>query len=130
MSLHRNGITKKSLHHLRSFFTGSIKVEATNVFVKTQRTTAALKQYPLIAHRVGNNVKNLSSRYERSWEGEEKEARRKKRKLQKQRLGVSLCTDSYSSYCDTRAFFLTPVRSKSREKAANKVDFRSICKIL
>ena len=59
MSLHRNGITKKSLHHLRSFFTGSIKVEATNVFVKTQRTTAALKQYPLIAHRVGNNVKNL-----------------------------------------------------------------------
>jgi len=70
------------------------------------------------------------TRYERSWEGEEKEARRKKRKLQKQRLGVSLCTDSYSSYCDTRAFFLTPVRSKSREKAANKVDFRSICKIL
>ena len=59
MSLHMNGITNKSLHHLRSFFTGSIKVEATNVFVKTQRTTAALKQYPLIAHRVGNNVKNL-----------------------------------------------------------------------
>ena len=73
----------------------------------------------------------LIFRYERSWEGDEKDARRKKRKLQKQRLGVSLCTDSYSSYCDTRAFFLTPVRSKSsREKAANKVDFRSICKIL
>jgi len=71
------------------------------------------------------------TRYERSWEGDEKEARRKKRKLQKkQRLGVSLCTDSYSSYCDTRAFFLTPVRSKSSSKAANKVDFRSICKIL
>ena len=43
---------------------------------------------------------------------------------------VSLCSDSYSSYCDTRAFFLTPVRSKNRDKAANKVDFRSVCKIL
>jgi len=70
------------------------------------------------------------TRYERSWEVDEKEARRKKRKLQKQRLGVSLCSDSYSSYCDTRAFFLTPVRSKNRDKAANKVDFRSVCKIL
>ena len=72
----------------------------------------------------------LCCRYERSWEVDEKEARRKKRKLQKQRLGVSLCSDSYSSYCDTRAFFLTPVRSKNRDKVANKVDFRSLCKIL
>ena len=69
------------------------------------------------------------SRYERNWEAEEKE-KRKKRKLKAKAAAVSLCTDSYSSYCDTRAFFLTPVRSKSREKAANKVDFRSICKIL
>ena len=62
----------------------------------------------------------LCYRYERNWEGEEKEARRKKRKLH-------FCSDStFSTYCDTRAFFLTPVRSKTK----NKVDFRSVCKIL
>ena len=54
-------------------------------------------------------------------------ARRKKRKLHKQRLGMTFCSDStFSTYCDTRAFFLTPVRSKTK----NKVDFRSVCKIL
>ena len=69
----------------------------------------------------------LCYRYERNWEGEEKEARRKKRKLHKQRLGMTFCSDStFSTYCDTRAFFLTPVRSKTK----NKVDFRSVCKIL
>ena len=76
-------------------------------------------------------VTTFTSRYERNWEAEEKE-KRKKRKLKAKAAAVSLCTDSYSSYCDTRAFFLTPVRSKSssRDNKVNKVDFRSICKIL
>merc|ERR1712012_1377570 len=39
---------------------------------------------------------------------------------------LSLCGDSYTNYCDTRAFFLTPVKNKTK----NKVDIRSVCKIL
>ena len=73
-------------------------------------------------------TKIFTCRYEKNWEAEEKE-KRKKRKLKAKAAAVSLCTDSYSSYCDTRAFFLTPV-SRSKNKAANKVDFRSVCKIL
>ena len=74
-------------------------------------------------------TQTFPSRYEKNWQAEEKE-KRKKRKLKAKAAAVSLCNDSYSSYCDTRAFFLTPVRSKNRDKAANKVDFRSLCKIL
>ena len=64
-------------------------------------------------------------RYERNWEAEEKE-KKKKRKLKAKAAAVSLCGDSYTNYCDTRAFFLTPVKSKTK----NKVDIRSVCKIL
>ena len=69
--------------------------------------------------------KDLFFRYERNWEAEEKE-KKKKRKLKAKAAAVSLCGDSYTNYCDTRAFFLTPVKSKTK----NKVDIRSVCKIL
>ena len=71
------------------------------------------------------STKDLFFRYERNWEAEEKE-KKKKRKLKAKAAAVSLCGDSYTNYCDTRAFFLTPVKSKTK----NKVDIRSVCKIL
>ena len=78
-----------------------------------------------MAHVVQLLTKDPFFRYERNWEAEEKE-KKKKRKLKAKAAAVSLCGDSYTNYCDTRAFFLTPVRSKTK----NKVDFRSVCKIL
>ena len=78
-----------------------------------------------MAHVSSINFKRSFFRYERNWEAEEKE-KKKKRKLKAKAAAVSLCGDSYTTYCDTRAFFLTPVKNKTK----NKVDFRSVCKIL
>lgn len=76
--------------------------------------------------RAGISQADFLTRYERNWQLEEKE-KRKSRKLKARVKAVSLCSDSYSSYCDTRAFFLTPVRKKS---PPHKGDIKSVCKIL
>jgi len=76
----------------------------------------------------GCSQADFLTRYERNWEAEEKE-KRKKRRLRgigANKSIVSLCSDSYSSYCDTRAFCLTPQRKKSHKAQ----ELRSLCKIL
>ena len=62
--------------------------------------------------------------YDSNWDLEEKE--KKKKKLKKK---VNFCSSSYMNYCDTNAFFLTPLKKKPVTQKA-KVDFKSICKVL
>ena len=52
-------------------------------------------------------------------------------KLKKQKLKkkVNFCNSSYINFCDTNAFFLTPLKNKNVINK-NKVDFKSICKVL
>ena len=59
------------------------------------------------------------TRYERSWE--EEEERRKRRRKEKREELLQLC--------DTRAFFLTPIRSKQHHAPA-KPNLASLCKLL
>jgi len=73
----------------------------------------------------GCSQADFLTRFERHWESEEKE-KKKKWRLRRVGAAVSLCSDSYSSYCDTRAFFLTPQRKKSHKAQ----ELRSACKIL
>jgi len=76
----------------------------------------------------GFSQTDFLTRYERNWELEEKEKDKKKRKgiLKKK---VNFCGDNCINYCDTRAFFLTPLKKK-KDSEHVKVDFRSICKVL
>merc|ERR1712127_1009383 len=68
----------------------------------------------------GFSQSDFLTRYERN-------CRRKKKRMKAKAAAVNLCSNSYSSYCDTRAFFLSPVRKKS---ANQKLDFGTVCKIL
>ena len=42
---------------------------------------------------------------------------------------VIFCDTSCINYCDTRAFFLTPLKKK-KENEQKKIDFKTICKVL
>ena len=63
--------------------------------------------------------------YGSNWELEQRE-KTKKQKLKKK---VNFCGSSYINYFDANAFFLTPLKKKS-VKQKDKVDFKSICKVL
>ena len=65
------------------------------------------------------------SSYGSNWELEHKE-KSKKQKLKKK---VNFCSSSYINYCDTNAFFLTPLKKKNVMNK-NKIDFKSICNVL
>ena len=76
----------------------------------------------------GFSQTDFLTRYERNWELEEKEKDKKKRKgiLKKK---VNFCGENCITYCDTRAFFLTPLKKK-KDSDPMRVDFRNICKVL
>ena len=57
---------------------------------------------------------------------EDKEKLKKHKKLKKK---VNFGSSSYINYCDTNAFFLAPLKKKSLIQK-DKVDFKSICKVL
>ena len=42
---------------------------------------------------------------------------------------VNICDTSCINYCDTRTFFLTPLKKK-KESEFKKIDFKTICKVL
>ena len=65
------------------------------------------------------------SSYGSNWELEQKE-KLKKKKLKKK---VNFCNSSYINYCDTNSFFLTPLKKKTVIDK-DKIDFKSICKVL
>ena len=54
---------------------------------------------------------------------------KEKSKKQKLKKKVNFCSSSYLNYCDTNAFFLTPLKKKTVTQK-DKVDFKSICKVL
>ena len=54
---------------------------------------------------------------------------KEKPKKQKLKKKVNFCSSNYINYCDTNAFFLTPLKKKNIRKQ-NKIDFKSICKVL
>ena len=76
----------------------------------------------------GFSQTDFLTRYERIWELEEKEKFKKKKKsfLKKK---VNFCGENCINYCDTRAFFLTPLKKK-KDNEHTKVDFKSLCKVL
>ena len=65
------------------------------------------------------------SSYGGNWELEHKQ-KSQKQKLKKK---VNFCNSSYINYCDTNAFFLTPLKKKTLTQK-DKVDFKNICKVL
>ena len=68
----------------------------------------------------GFSQTDFLTRYERNWELEEKEKDKKKKKsILKKKV----------NFCDSRAFFLTPLKKKKDNEHA-KVDFKSLCKVL
>ena len=65
------------------------------------------------------------TQYEKNLQLEVK-SRKKKSILKKK---VNFCDTSCVNYCDTRAFFLTPLKKK-KESEQKKIDFKTICKVL
>ena len=63
--------------------------------------------------------------YGTNLELEEKEKKRR----QKLKKKVNFCSSSYINCCDTKSFFLTPLKNKT-VMHKDKVDFRAICKVL
>jgi hypothetical protein len=76
----------------------------------------------------GFSQSDFLTRYERNWELEKKEKDKEKKKsiLKKK---VNFCGENCINYCDTRAFFLTPLKKKKDIDHA-KMDFKSLCKVL
>jgi len=68
------------------------------------------------------------TQYERSLQLEVTNNNRKKTKsiLKKK---VNICDTSCINYCDTRAFFLTPLKKK-KESEYKKIDLKTMCKVL
>jgi len=64
------------------------------------------------------------SSYGSNWELEQE--KKKKQKLKKK---VNFCNSSYINHCDTKSFFLTPLKKKT-EAHKDKIDFKSICRML
>ena len=54
---------------------------------------------------------------------------KEKSKKQKLTKKVNFCSSSYINYCDTNAFFLTPLKKRTVTQK-DKVDFKSIRKVL
>merc|ERR1719483_894283 len=77
----------------------------------------------------GFSQTDFLTRYEKNWEAEEIEEKEKKKKKSILKKKVNLCGDNCLNYCDTRAFFLTPMKKK-RESEHVKLDCKSICKVL
>jgi len=73
----------------------------------------------------GFSQSTFLSSYASNWELEQKEKKKKKKKLQKK---VNFVNQSYIN-CDTKAFFLTPIKMKN-VIPKEKLDFRSVCKVL
>jgi len=63
--------------------------------------------------------------YTSNWEGETKLVARKNKFKKK----VNFCNSSYINHCDTRAFFLSPLKKKTVIQK-EKVDFKNICRVL
>jgi len=63
--------------------------------------------------------------YGSNWDMEPTEKRKKKRIKKK----VNFCTSNYINFCETNAFFLTPLKKKPVIHK-DKVDFKTICKVL
>ena len=72
----------------------------------------------------GFSQSSFLSNYASNWEIEQKE-KKKKKKLQKR---VNFVNQSYI-HCDTKAFFLTPLKMKN-VIPKEKLDFKSVCKVL
>ena len=72
----------------------------------------------------GFSQSTFLSNYETNWDLEQKDKKKKKKKLKK----VNFDTQSYIN-CDTKAFFLTPLKMKN-VISKEKLDFRSVCKVL
>ena len=72
----------------------------------------------------GFSQSSFLSNYASNWELEQKE-KKKKKKLQKR---VNFVNQSYI-HCDTKAFFLTPLKMKN-VIPKEKLDYRSVCKVL
>ena len=73
----------------------------------------------------GFSQNGFLSSYGSKWELEHKE----KSKRQKLKKKVNICSSSYINYCHTNAFFLTHSKNKIVIQK-DKVDFKSICKVL
>ena len=90
------------------------------------------KEAPLI--HIGslgiNSVTQMDflTQYERSLHLEAKNNTKKKTKsILKNK--VNNCDTSCINYCDTRAFFLTPLKKK-KESEYKKIDIKTMCKVL
>ena len=73
----------------------------------------------------GFSQSTFLSNYETNWDLEQKDKKKKKKKKLKK---VNFDTQSYIN-CDTKAFFLTPLKMKN-VISKEKLDFRSVCKVL
>ena len=85
---------------------------------------------PLI--QIGNSGFNsftqtdFLTQYDKNLQLEVKNRKKSKSILKKK---VKFCDTSCINYCDTRAFFLTPLKKK-KENEQKKIDFMTICKVL
>ena len=77
-----------------------------------------------------NSIKQTDfiTQYEKNLHFEEmKKTKKKQKNLLKKK--VNFCDTSCMNYCDTRALFLTPLKTRI-EKDQKKIDFKTMCKVV
>ena len=77
-----------------------------------------------------NSIKQTDfiTQYEKNLHFEEmKKTKKKQKNILKKK--VNFCDTSCMNYCDTRALFLTPLKTRI-EKDQKKIDFKTMCKVV
>ena len=77
----------------------------------------------------GNGLNSFSQNGFLSSYGSNWQLKQEKKNKQKLKKKVNFCDSSYINHCDTKSFFLTPLKKKT-EMHKDKLDFRTICRML